>query len=94
MAIMMIMKWEGVSLEQYDAVKRVVDWENHPAQGGRMHATAHDGTGLRITDVWDAAEDFQTFVEERLMPAVIAQGMVGQPDVEIYPLHDLFIAAG
>lgn len=91
MAIMMIMKWEGVSIEQYDEVKRIVDWETHPAEGGRMHATAHDGSGLRITDVWESPEAFQTFVDDRLMPVVAQVGLQSQPHVEIYPLHDLFI---
>jgi hypothetical protein len=27
MAIMMLMTWEGVSLEQYDEAKRIVNWE-------------------------------------------------------------------
>ena len=92
MAIMMIMKWEGVTTEQYDELKRIVDWETNPAEGGRMHATAHDGSGLRITDVWESAEAFQTFVDDRLTPAVMQVGVPNQPDVEIYPLHDLYIA--
>jgi len=91
MAIMMIMKWAGVSLEQYDEARRIVDWEGQPPVGGRMHATAHDGNGLRITDVWESAEAFQAFVNDRLMPGVADLGMPGQPDVEVYPLHDLFI---
>lgn len=90
---MMIMKWDGVTLDQYEAVKRIVDWETYPAEGGQMHATAHDGSGLRITDVWDSPEAFQTFVDGRLMPAVMQVGLSNQPDVEIYPLHDLFIPA-
>lgn len=91
MAIMMIMKWDGVTLDQYDEVKRIVDWETTPAAGGTMHATAHDGSGLRITDVWDSAEAFQTFVDSRLMPVVMQVGIAGPPDVEIYPLHDIFV---
>lgn len=91
MAIMMIMSWEGVSTEQYDEAKRIVNWEGHPAEGGLMHATSHDGNGLRITDVWESPEAFQAFVDNRLMPAVTQIGIGGAPNVEIYPLHDLFI---
>lgn len=91
MAIMMIMTWKGATLDQYEDAKRIVDWENDPPVGGRMHATAHDGEALRITDVWNSAEEFQAFVNDRLMPGVAEVGIPGQPDVEIYPLHDLFI---
>jgi hypothetical protein len=88
---MMIMAWEGVSTEQYDEVKGTVDWEGNPAEGGLMHATAHDGKGLRITDVWESPEAFQAFVDNRLMPVIAQVGIESQPNVEIYPLHDLFI---
>lgn len=91
MAIMMIMTWEGVSLEQYDEAKRIVNWEDEPAEGGVLHVTAHDGKGLRITDVWESAEAFQAFVDDRLMPATAELGLPGQPSVEIYPLHDILV---
>ena len=90
MAIMMIMTWEGVSLEQYDAVRAVVNWEEEEPVGGMFHATAHDGKGLRITDLWESADDFNNFVNDRLMPEVVKAGLEGQPQVEIYPLHDVF----
>lgn len=90
MAIMMIMSWPGVSLDQYDIVKQSVNWEGEHPVGGILHATAHDGKGLRITDIWEQADDFQNFVNARLMPAVKEQGLEGEPQVEIYPLHDVF----
>lgn len=86
----MIMSWEGVSLEQYDAVRAVVNWEEEAPVGGMFHATAHDGKGLRITDLWESADDFNNFVNDRLMPEVVKAGLEGPPQVEIYPLHDVF----
>lgn len=90
MAIMMIMSWPGVSLEQYEQVKGIVAWEEEKPVGGVLHLTAHDGNGLRITDVWDSAENFQAFVNDRLMPGVAQVGLAGEPQVEVYPLHDLY----
>jgi len=89
-AIMMIMSWPGVSLEQYDAVKADVNWEGEAPVGGIFHATAHDGNGLRITDIWESADDFQTFVNDRLMPGVTKAGLTSEPNVEIYPVHDVY----
>ncbi len=90
MAIMMIMRWEGVSIDQYERAKEVVGWERQPPGGGVIHVTAHDGTALRITDVWESEEAFNAFVSERLMPGVAQVGIEGQPEVEVLPLHDQF----
>jgi hypothetical protein len=40
--------------------------------------------------VWDSAEDFQRFVDDRLMPGVQQVGIQGQPQVEILPAHAIF----
>lgn len=90
MAIMMVMEWDGVTPEQYDEVKRLVNWEGEAPIGGVLHATAFSGTAARITDVWESAEAFQTFVDTRLMPGVQKVGIQGEPRVEVFPLHDLF----
>lgn len=90
MAIMMIMEWEGVTAQQYDDVRAEVGWLRDAPVGGRVHVAAATETGLRITDVWDSAEDFQHFVDARLMPAVEKLGIPGQPEVEVLPLHELF----
>jgi hypothetical protein len=88
-AVMVVMRWAGTTLDQYEETKKVVDWENVPPAGGIVHATAHDGTSLRITDIWESADDFNAFVNDRLMPGVAQVGIAGQPDVEIFQLHDL-----
>lgn len=90
MAVMMIMEWDGVTAEQYEETKQTVNWEGEAPGGGILHVTAFDGSAIRITDVWESAEAFQSFVDVRLMPGVQKVGIAGQPRVEIYPLHDLF----
>lgn len=90
MAIMMVMRWNGVTAEQYDEVRELVGWERDPAPGGLFHAAAADEHGLHVTDLWDSVEQFQAFVTERLMPGVAQIGITTQPDVEVAPLHALF----
>jgi|tagenome__1003787_1003787.scaffolds.fasta_scaffold17575375_1 hypothetical protein len=93
MAIVMSMRWAGVTPEQYDEVKRIVGFEeNHPA-GGVFHVAAFDGDGLRVVDVWESAEQFQRFVESELRPGVAAAGIDGEPEVEILPAHNVFAPA-
>ena len=93
MAVVMFMEWDGVTLKQYEDIRKLVNWEgNHPA-GGMFHVAAITDTGIRVTDLWESAEAFQTFVGQRLMPGVLQLGIPGEPKVEIYPVHALFTPA-
>ena len=40
MAVIMIMEWEGVTPEQYEAVRKEVNWESNHAPGGQFHVAA------------------------------------------------------
>ncbi|NRF67411.1 hypothetical protein HLB44_10485 [Aquincola sp. S2] len=90
MAVMMIMEWPGVTREQYDSVCTIVDFERDVPPGGLFHVAAVDAEGLRVTDVWERAEDFQAFVEKRLMPGVQQAGISGEPRVQILPAIKVF----
>ena len=87
MPVVMMMQWDGATPDQYDRLLETVNWEGDPPAGGMFHVAAFDGSGLRITDIWETAEQFQQFVEQRLMPGVAALGLPGEPRVEIYPVH-------
>ena len=91
--IMMQMKWPEASVDQYDEVKRRVNWEGQKPDGAIFHTTAHDGNGLVITDVWRSADEFQRFIDSRVMPVVKELGVPGEPQVEIYEAHDVFAPA-
>src|SRR5690349_5318784 len=93
MSVVMIMRWEGVTKDQYEAVRKLVNWEGDAPQGGQFHVATFDGNGLRVTDIWESAQDFQRFADERLTPGVQQLGIAGQPEVEIYPTHAIFAPA-
>jgi hypothetical protein len=90
LAIMVIMEWEGVTRQQYDDVRRAVGWLERAPDGGRCHTAAFGDRGLRITDVWDSAEQFQAFADTRLMPEVQKMDVPGEPNIEILPLHEMY----
>ena len=90
MPIVMNMEWAGVTASQYDQVRKIVNWEGDAPRGGLIHVAAVTAAGLHVTDVWDTAEDFNRFVETRLMPGVQKAGVPGQPKVDIQPVHALF----
>lgn len=88
MAVVMYMEWDGVTPEQCNATRGKVLWETNVPEGAILHVPCFTDTGLRATDVWERAEDFQNFVEQRLMPAVREIGIQGEPRVDIRPLHE------
>ena len=90
MAIVMNMQWPGVTKAQYDQTLAVVKWETDTPTGAKFHVASFDDKGLRVTDVWESADDFNRFVEQRLMPGVQQVGIVGEPQVEIIEVHRIF----
>jgi hypothetical protein len=90
----MLMRWPGVTLDQYDEARTKVRWEEDTPTGAIFHAAGQDGDDMRVFDIWESAEDFQRFVEERLMPAVREIGIEGDPDVKLYAVHRVFAPDG
>ena len=93
MAIVMIMEWPDVDLAGYEGVKDVTNFENDIPPGGMFHVAALDGTTVRVIDVWESAELFQSFVENKLMPATKDLGISSQPVVKILPAHSIVAPA-
>jgi hypothetical protein len=93
MAVVMLMEWDGVTPDQYEQARKLVNWEGNVPGGAMFHVAAFDGKALRVTDVWSSGEDFQKFVDTRLMPGVQQLGIQGQPKVEVLPVQSLFTPA-
>ena len=90
--VVMSMRWRGVTPEQYEEARQVVNWEGDVPDGAVLHVAGFDGDDLRVTDVWESEEQFNTFVEQRLMPGVQQIGIQGQPEVRFYPVQNVFNA--
>ncbi|MEU7056126.1 hypothetical protein [Streptomyces sp. NPDC046197] len=94
MAVVISMQWSGVTPEQYDTVRDAVDWEEIPAAGGQVHVAWFDAQGFHVTDVWESQQAFETFLTERLAPAIQKAGITGTPETSCSLLHRRFIAPG
>lgn len=90
MAILLSMRWQGVTLDQYDQVRTLTNFEGDAPAGGKYHVAAFDTDGLRVVDVWESAEQFQAFVEKRLRPVTHQLGITTEPFVEVLPVHNIF----
>jgi hypothetical protein len=92
MAIVMMLHWAGFTKEQYDVAERRVAFTTDPPEGGIAHAAWFDDDGIHVTDIWESAEAFQTFVDTRLMPVVKGEMQIpGEPTVRIVEAHNISV---
>jgi hypothetical protein len=94
MAVLLQMKWDGVTRDEYDRVIQELGIDDNPADGGMLHLAGVDDDGLRVIDVWESQEAFERFAEARLMPTVQKVGLDGQPDVTFVELHNVHSPRG
>jgi hypothetical protein len=91
MPIVMRMDWPEVTAEQYEQVRETVGWEQDVPQGAIFHVAFFDESGFHVVDVWENAEDFEAFGENRLNPGIAQVGGVeGEPKVQITPATAVF----
>ena len=92
MAVAVVQEWrqDGTdrSTTNYDALRARLR-EGDPIDGLLVHAAGFFGEGFRIFEVWESREQFQRFVDDRLMPLVgqIGAGEAPQPETSVYELH-------
>lgn len=90
MPTVMSMHWPEVSREQYEAVRKEVNWEGNAPAGAKLHVSWFADDGFHVLDLWETPQDFQKFVDERLTPGVQKVGVQGQPRVSISESHAVF----
>lgn len=61
---------EGIGAAEYDAVTEKLDPVGNPPKGMLVHSAGEQDGRFTVVDIWESAEDFQRFAEERLGPAV------------------------
>jgi hypothetical protein len=93
MPVAMSMQWPGITEKEYRAVMQELQLDSHPPKGALFHVAGFTQGALRVLDVWESAEAFQTFSDQRIMPAVKKVGITTQPKVEIYPAYNLYVPA-
>jgi hypothetical protein len=65
----MTLEFPGTT-DQYDEVNRKLDVENNPPDGLIVHTCAQVGDNLRIVDVWESQDAYESFSNGRLGEAV------------------------
>ena len=91
MAVIAHVVLEGVSKEQYDAVRAACGWLDDQPDGGRAHLAWWEGNDNHNVDVWDSEAAFAAFGEQRLGPAMAKVGVNAEPKVEFFAAHEIFL---
>ena len=92
MPVAVVQEWSGggTSTENYDAIRERLRG-GEPVRAMHVHAAGWDGDTFRIFEIWDTREDFDRFIQERLMPILheLPDGNGTPPTTTSYELHDL-----
>lgn len=95
MAIGNIQEFDGFDTQIYDAVCKKVNFPDDWPDGLLYHAAGlTDSGGMRITEQWQSAEQFQRFIEATIQPAiqeVLSERGIeppGPPKTTIFEIHN------
>jgi hypothetical protein len=90
MAVLVIQDFEATT-DEYDQVNAKLG--DDTPEGGILHSAVDLGGGkMRAVDVWESAEHYQRFVQDKLIPAIAEVNpdapQAGEPEIrEIYDLQ-------
>ena len=82
MAVAFLIEVPDFTPEQGAAVLRELGLDANPAAGQIFHLEGPMEGGMRIVDVWESPEAFETFVRERLAAAFQKAGAVFPADMQ------------
>ena len=91
MAVTLFMQVPGISLERYDRAIAGLGLDASPPIGELLHiaAEAPDG-GVEVCEIWQTRASAVSFLENRLVPALRGEGVKGDIEYRLEPLHNLF----
>jgi hypothetical protein len=82
----------GLTIAEYNSIIEKMGVEKNPAANIYLHIAAPlDGdTGIRVIELWDNKEGFESFIQQRMMPAAQELGIQRDTKVTLTPLHNAF----
>jgi hypothetical protein len=91
MATVMLMEWQGVTPDQYNRVMSNLGLDDNRPPGGVFHVAGFADGALRVLDIWNSQQDFESFQRDRLTAAVQKAGITTQPTrVQFFPVYNVY----
>jgi len=81
MAIVLVFDSAGVTLAQYDQVRKEVAPDNKPPAGMLYHVAASTADGIRVIEVWDSQAAADKFFKDKLAQALPKANINVKPQV-------------
>jgi len=93
MAIAVVMEFSGGNLGQYDQTleKMQLTPGGQTPPGALFHWVAATEDGIRVTDVWESREHFDTFAQEKIGPITGETGLP-EPETTFFEVHNYLTA--
>jgi hypothetical protein len=94
-AIAVQLDFDGATLDQYDEIcKKMGLTPKGPGPAGAIsHFATMTDTGLRVVDVWETKEQFESFAQEQMGPLSQEVGIAAQPSMQFFEVHNYFTPA-
>lgn len=95
MAVAVQLEFKGATLDQYDQVVQKMGFSprGKGAPGGIFHWVTKTSDGIRVTDVWESRDVFDTFAQEKIGPITQEVGIPAPPDITFFEVHN-YLTAG
>jgi hypothetical protein len=95
MAIAVQLDFPGATLDQYDAINKLLGTTNggsHPGAGALFHFVTATEDGFRVVEVRNSREQFEAFIDNTIGPLTAQVGMTGPPPIQFLEIHNYYTA--
>jgi len=94
MTIGVQLDFPGATLEQYDqALEGLGLLPGGPAaQGQLFHWVTAIDNGIRLIDVWETREAFDSFLKTRVLLVLPEVGVADPPEIRFFEVHNYFVS--
>ena len=89
MSTVIMQRWDALTPEQYDELRKVVGWDRDVPAGMQFHVACYEDDILRMLDIFDSEAQFDSFVQTRIIPGLQKLGISSVPEKIVAPVHEL-----
>ena len=61
------------------------------ARGELFHWVTATDDGIRVVDVWESREAFDSYFEKSVLPTLPQVGVDSPPDIQVFEVHNYFV---
>ena len=92
MAVGLKMEFNAITIDDYDAVTKALNFPADWPDGLLAHTSAEVDGVLRVIDIWESREKFDAFAQAHLGPAMAEAigDRAEQPQIKERPLHTFY----